>query len=138
MLDLRFNQPLTVDPKGRIALPLRLQNRLEVERTRSLVIIVWGQHLRLYTHRDFTERVEARFRDLDSFDPVQESLQRRVLGWATEVEVDAAGRVNLPAHLRQMAGIERDVLAVSLADRLEIWDAARFNAWWAQNGGAGA
>lgn len=133
MLDVRFNQPITVDPKGRITLPLRLKNRLDVDRTRTLVFIVWGDHLRAYTHADFKTRVEQKFLDLDSFDPSQEALQRRVLGWATELEFDDAGRMVVPAHLRQMVGIERDALAISLADRLEIWDVARFQGWWKRN-----
>ena len=133
MLDVRFNQPITVDPKGRITLPLRLKSRLDVERTRTLVFIVWGDHLRAYTHQDFRERVEKKFLELDSFEPSQEALQRRVLGWATELDFDDAGRMVVPAHLRQMAGIERDVLAISMADRLELWDVARFHAWWNAN-----
>jgi MraZ protein len=133
MLDVRFNQPITVDPKGRITLPVRLKQRLDVEHTRTLVFIVWGDHLRAYTHADFRDRVEKKFLDLDSFDPAEEALQRRALGWATELDFDDGGRLVVPAHLRQMVGIERDVLAISLADRLELWDTARFQAWWKAN-----
>lgn len=138
MLEVRFNQPLTLDPRGRLALPARLKNRLEAERQRSLVFIVYGGHLRAYTHPDFTARVEAPLLQLDSFDPEQELRQRRILGYATELDIDDAGRVVIPANLREMAGLERDVVAISLADRLELWDAKRFADWWAKaEGGRG-
>jgi MraZ protein len=56
------------------------------------------------------------------------------------VDVDRQGRVNLPANLRSFAGIERDAVLISLADRVEIWDEQRLDAWMkAQfSGGAGA
>jgi MraZ protein len=70
-----------------------------------------------------------------------ERKQRLRLGFAVEVEVDKQGRVLLPANLRTLAGIERDAVLMSLADRLELWDQARLDAWMAAEltrGGAGA
>lgn len=139
MLDVRFNQQLTVDPKGRLTLPVRLKHALlEQARTNRLVFIVYGEHLRAYTHADFVAKVEARFHALDDFDPEQETRQRRVLGMVTEVDVDDAGRFIVPGHLREMVGIDRDVIAISLADRIELWDAARFKAWWTATASASA
>ena len=138
MLDVRFNQQLTVDPKGRLTLPVRLRNALlDQARTNRLVFIVYNEHLRAYTHADFLTAVEARFGALDGFSDEQEATQRRVLGMVNEVDVDDAGRFILPAHVREIVGIERDVIAISLADRLELWDARRFAAWWAAHGTSG-
>lgn len=137
MLDVRFNQQLTVDPKGRLTLPLRLKSALfEGARTRTLVFIVYSDHLRAYTYADFLTKVETPFAALDAFDPEQEIRQRRVLGMVTEVEVDDAGRFIIPAHIREMVAIDREVIAISLGDRLELWDTARFKSWWAAHGAA--
>ena len=89
MLSVRFNQTLTMDPKGRLALPTRLWGRLDADGVRRLVFIVYKQHLRAYT-LDAFKKVEERFASLDDFDDEQEDRQRRVLGFATEVE-GAAG-----------------------------------------------
>lgn len=133
MLAVRFNQTLTMDPKGRLALPTRLWGRLDADGVRRLVFIVYKQHLRAYT-LDAFKKVEERFASLDDFDDEQEDRQRRVLGFATEVDLDDNGRFVVPPMLRTMGGLTRDVVVVSMLDRLELWDAERFAAWYA--GGA--
>jgi MraZ protein len=129
MLDVRLNTPLTVDPKGRITLPVRLKAQLDHVGTSVLVCIVHRDHLRAYTKDDFRKNVEAPLLALDSFDPEVERMQRLRLGFAVEVEIDRQGRVLLPANLRAFAGIDRDAVLVSLADRVEIWDEKRLGAW---------
>jgi MraZ protein len=139
MLDVRLNTPLTVDPKGRITLPVRLKAQLDHAGTNVLVFIVHREHLRAYTKDDFRKNVEAPLLALDSFDPEVERKQRLRLGFAVEVEVDRQGRALLPANLRAFAGIERDAVLMSLADRVEIWDEKRLDAWMrAVAGGEGA
>ncbi len=131
MLDVRLNTPLTVDPKGRITLPVRLKAQLDHAGTNVLVFIAQRDHLRAYTKEDFRTHVEAPLMGLDSFDPEVERKQRLRLGFAIEAEVDKQGRVLLPANLRALAGIARDAVLMSLADRLELWDQARLDAWMA-------
>ena len=46
------------------------------------------------------------------------------------MEPDKQGRVLLPAHLREYAGLERDVVIAGVSNRAEIWDSAR---WEQQN-----
>lgn len=144
MLDVRLNTPLTVDPKGRITLPVRLKAQLDHVGTNVLVFILHRDHLRAYTKEDFKKSVEAPLLAMDSFDPEVERIQRLRLGFAVEVDVDKQGRVNLPANLRGFAGIDRDAVLISLGDRVEIWDEKRLNTWMSAQfssqgaGGAGA
>lgn len=140
MLDVRLNTPLSVDPKGRITLPARLKVQLDHVGTNVLVFILHRDHLRAYTKDGFRTGVEMPLLALDAFDPEVERVQRLRLGFAVEVEVDRQGRVNLPANLRAFAGIERDAVLISLADRIEIWDEKRLNTWMAAQftGGTGA
>jgi len=130
VLSVRFNQTLTMDPKGRLALPSRLWGRLDADGVRRLVFIAYGQHVRAYTLADFA-KVESRFGELDAFDDAEEDRQRRILGLATEVDLDDGGRFVVPPVLRQLAGLTREVVMISLVDRVEIWDAERFAAWFA-------
>ena len=44
-------------------------------------------------------------------------------------EEDAQGRVVLPAALKKMAGITKDVVTLGRGKRLEIWSAERYNAY---------
>ncbi len=51
-------------------------------------------------------------------------LQRIVLGSAVDLTIDAAGRLLIPADLRALAGIGREVALVGLGEHFELWDAA--------------
>ncbi len=53
MLDVHLNTPLTLDPKGRIALPSRVKQALEAHGLNGLVCITHRDHLRIYTRADF-------------------------------------------------------------------------------------
>lgn len=118
-----------MDPKGRVTLPTRLFGKLDGERVRSLVWAPFQDHLRAYTPDDWAARVEAPLMAEDSFDPAVAERQRRRLGLASELELDAHGRFVLPPGLRQSAGLVRDCVLVSILDRLELWDAARWQRW---------
>ena len=131
MLEVRLNQTMTLDPKGRFSLPVRIKSGLDHHRVASLVFIVHEGHLRAYTPQDFAERVEGPLTTLDSFDPASEEKQRLRLGFATELDVDKQGRLNIPSNLRAMAGLDREIVFISILERLEFWDPKRLEAWYA-------
>lgn len=140
---MHLNAPLTLDPKGRITLPSRVRAWLELLGTNVLVCIAHRGHLRLYTKADFKAAVVDPLAGKDSFDPVVERQQRLRLGFAAEVLVDPQGRFVIPANLRAMAGLERDAVLMTVAERMELWDQARLDAWVAaamaeEAGGIGA
>ncbi|MDF2431543.1 MAG: transcriptional regulator MraZ, partial [Mucilaginibacter sp.] len=47
---------------------------------------------------------------------------------ATELSVDAAGRINLPQLLLDYAGIESDVVLTCQINKIEVWDKAAHRA----------
>jgi MraZ protein len=130
MLEVRFSQPQTIDPRGRLSVPTRLKSALDFHRITQLVVIVEGDCLRAYTPTDFHTRVEKPLMDNDSFDAWEKEKQLLRLAMVDEMEVDKQGRMTVPEHLRKLVGISRDVMLVSLLDRLEIWDAGAFRAAW--------
>jgi len=59
----------------------------------------------------------------------QASLWKRLLvGFAQEVEPDAAGRLLIPPELRDFAKIDRQVMFVGQGSHFEIWDLEAWNA----------
>ncbi|HHJ99257.1 MAG TPA: division/cell wall cluster transcriptional repressor MraZ, partial [Actinobacteria bacterium] len=52
---------------------------------------------------------------------------------AKEDDLDSAGRISIPANLREYAKLERDVTVIGNGDRIEIWDSS---AWADYNGEA--
>jgi MraZ protein len=69
---------------------------------------------------------------LDPFDSEVVDFVHAVLAVTEEVDVDKAGRIRLPPELRDLAGIGKDVRVFSVLDRIEIWDAARWEERFAQ------
>lgn len=58
---------------------------------------------------------------LSNFDPQQRSLQRVMLGYATECELDSAGRILISSLLRQHAKLEKGLMLVGQLNKFEIW-----------------
>ncbi len=65
---------------------------------------------------------------LSSFNPRTRDLQRLLVGNASDVEIDSAGRILLPAPLRKLAGLDKDVALVGQGARFELWDEAKWAA----------
>ena len=50
-------------------------------------------------------------------------MQRRLLGYATPMEVDEVnGRLLLPPTLREFAGLDKKIMLVGMLNRYELWD----------------
>jgi MraZ protein len=59
--------------------------------------------------------------------PDARRLQRLMVGHATDLEIDAAGRVLLPPNLREFGMLTRDAMLVGQGVYFELWDEARWN-----------
>ena len=53
------------------------------------------------------------------------ALQRLLLGSATDIDLDSAGRLLVPTELRAAAQLERDLMLLGMGAHFELWDAAR-------------
>ncbi len=49
-------------------------------------------------------------------------FNRFMLSGATELEVDSAGRILIPEHLKQFAHLKSKVVFAGVGDRVEVWD----------------
>lgn len=53
------------------------------------------------------------------------ALQRLLMGNATDLEIDAAGRLLIPSEQRAAAALERDAMLLGMGEHFELWDFAR-------------
>jgi MraZ protein len=117
----------TLDAKGRVSLPAKFR----AEMTGRLVVAK-GLDECLYVYP--TEEYQRFVADLltgSDFDPRKRQLRRFFTSGAVETELDSAGRVSLPANLREYAGLTKEIAVTGNGNRIEIWDA---EAWAAYNG----
>ncbi len=53
-------------------------------------------------------------------------LQRRFIAPAQEVEIDKAGRINIPVTLQEHAGLKKEAVILGIKQYIEIWDEAEY------------
>lgn len=113
---------ISIDSKGRIAIPTRYRAELLAQHSGTLVCTVDIRQpcLLLYPLHQW-EIVEQKLLALSNFDPMQRRIQRVMQGFATECEMDAAGRILLSPTLRQHAGLEQQIMLVGQLNKFEIW-----------------
>jgi MraZ protein len=118
---------LTLDAKGRMVMPTRYRERLQERCGGKLVITVdKDQCLLIYPLPDW-EEIERKLMRLPTLDPRARRLQRLMVGHATDLELDAHGRVLLPPNLREFGQLTRDAMLIGQGVRFELWDEARWN-----------
>ncbi len=121
----RGENKVTLDAKGRLAMPTRYREGLVEDAAGRLVVTIDHAErcLLIYTLPDW-EEIERKLAKLPALDPKVRSLQRLMIGHATDIELDAQGRVVIPPNLREYAGLTRDVVLSGQGTRFELWDEA--------------
>lgn len=109
----------SLDDKGRIILPRKFRERLEPG---CVVTKSEDRCLALYDGAGWTAFAEQ-IRALPKMDRRVRLYSRAAFGQAHEDKPDKQGRITLPEHLRDYAGLARDVVIAGMDDRIEIWDA---------------
>ena len=113
---------VSVDAKGRMAMPARYRERLLEGCGGRLVVTVDRDHCLLVYPLPEWEIIESKLVELPSLNTTARLLQRLLIGHATELEMDAQGRILLPAMLREYAGLKKKTVLIGQGKKLEIWD----------------
>lgn len=120
---------INLDGKGRIAIPTRYRSEILEQHQGQLICTVDIRQpcLLLYPLNEWIE-IEKKLLALSNFDPLQRSLQRVMMGYATECELDNSGRILISAPLRQQAKLEKSIMLVGQLNKFEIWSEAQWQA----------
>ena len=114
------SHPLTIDDKGRLAIPARFRQRLlesagpQVYLTRTYLPCV-----EIYAVAAFHNVVEQIDQMADR--KLADKAMRAFVGHAEETEIDKQGRVLVPQLLRKLARLDGSAVAVGQNKRIEIW-----------------
>ncbi|MBN1334779.1 MAG: division/cell wall cluster transcriptional repressor MraZ [Deltaproteobacteria bacterium] len=126
----KFQDRQKVDAKGRILLPAPMRQDLSDLSIEGLVTTFHPGFRSLWVFTpDAWERWVAAFRGRAAIDSRLARMQHALLAGACDVRLDSAGRVLVPAHLRDRAGLVREVVIHDVDDRWEIWDIERWAAY---------
>ena len=107
----------TIDTKGRLIVPAKFREELG-----ESFVITKGLDgcLCVYTNDEWTS-FEGKLRALPFTNQNARKMTRFFMAGATTCEIDKQGRILIPGVLREFAELEKDVVLVGVASRVEIW-----------------
>jgi len=112
----------TLDAKGRLSIPSKFRKA-----TGEILYVTRGLDRCLFL---FPEEQWERFvGELMTLQPTSGDARffmREIASNASDVTVDSHGRITIPPELRELAGLEGEVLVIGAFDRIEIWNPERF------------
>lgn len=114
---------ITVDDKGRLAIPTTYREAVAGECGNRLVITYNPfEHgcLWLFPYAEW-EPVRDQVNALPSVKTAHRNLQMKLVGAAAVVEPDGAARILLPASQRATTGIEKKAVLLGMGRKFELW-----------------
>ena len=113
----------TLDTKGRVIIPAKFRKLLgdKFVITRGMDGCLFGYPIEQW------EKLEAQLYKLPLTKKDARAFTRFFYSAAAEVEFDKQGRINLSNPLVKFAKLQKDCVIVGVSDRIEIWDAERWN-----------
>jgi len=118
-----------LDDKGRLILPAKFRDELA-----GGVVITKGQEHCLYV---FPTAEFTRIADQLHAQPMTHRAARaysRVFFASAHDEVpDKQGRVTIPSHLRDYAGLDRQLVVIGASSRVEVWDRRAWDAYLSES-----
>lgn len=108
----------TFDTKNRISLPAKFRQQLG-----RVVVITRGldRCLYVYARKEWEKQARA-YAGQTYGSSAMRGLARLFLAGSSEADVDTAGRIRIPDHLKTFAGISEKAVVAGVAERVEIWD----------------
>lgn len=114
---------LSIDSKGRLAIPAKFRELL-LRHYGVLTVTVTLDSRKYFVIYPQTEwqRVQAQILAMNTLGkPNAKAYQNMVLHNAETLDLDSAGRIQLPTLLRQQIHFDKEVMLVGRVDRLEAW-----------------
>ena len=120
---------VSIDSKGRLAVPSRFRERLLdiaggclVQTLNPLDRCLW-----LYPLNEW-EVIEGKLAALSDFDRQSRRAKQMMRGYATDSQLDAQGRILIPQELRAYASLDKQAVILGQGNKFEVWDQGNWEA----------
>ena len=118
---------VSLDQKGRLAIPAKYRNDLLENNETQIVITKDPQYpsLKIYPKSQWIE-ISSKLESLQGLDPIVRNLQWTILGNASVTEFDPGGRmlILIPIELRKYADLvdQKQISLIGMGNKFEIWN----------------
>lgn len=112
-----------IEEKGRLAVPAKFRKGIED----SIAVITRGYDscLAIYTLQEW-RHFEESLSKLTMVNPKARRIIRWFSGNAEVLKLDKQGRINIPQHLLDFAGIKKEVVITGILNHLEVWSVENY------------
>ncbi len=116
---------ISLDSKGRLAIPSRYRDTLSVQADNAVVLTLnpLDRSLWLYPLPEW-EIIETKLAALSDFDLTSRRTKQMMRGYATDCQLDNQGRILIPKELRLYADLKQGSVMLGQGNKFEIWDSA--------------
>ena len=114
----------SIDAKWRLAMPAKLRDELG---ERFTVTKGLDGCLAVYPEKEW-ESLEDRIRALGNGEKARR-VKRYYFANAFDAQLDAQGRILIPAGLREFADLQKDVVVIGQLDHAEIWNSEKWRVY---------
>jgi len=112
---------INLDAKGRLAVPTKHRALLLPNPNSTLVLTAHPHRCLLLYPEEAWDPISAKLMTFSSLDPQVSVWKRLLVGYAEEIELDAAGRFLISPGLRKFAGLEKLLMFVGQGSHFELW-----------------
>lgn len=117
-----------LDAKGRMSMPSGLRKQISPEAKEKFVLNRGFENCLALYPMDEWQKISAEINQLNMFVKKNREFARYFYRGASELELDAAGRLLLPKRMCEYAGIDKDVILSAWSNKIEVWSKEKFEA----------
>ncbi len=127
MLQLIGEYLVKVDEKGRVMVPAGLRKQLPSDWQDRFVLNRGLENCVAMAPYPLWQKEAERVNNLNSYKKSVRDYQRFFSRGATDILLDAAGRMLIPKHLQEWAELGKEVIIAAYGTKIEIWAKDKFN-----------
>lgn len=129
MSELSGRNNVSLDPKGRIAIPARFRMAFPSEQQNDIVLTRGFDPCITGYYSDSWREFQKIFYDNNLSQEEMDLIEREFIGRKLETTFDKQGRVTLPPHLITYANLDglSEVTVIGIRNRIEIWNPELYN-----------
>ena len=123
----------TLDEKDRFILPAKFREKVKKLKKKKFFITRGLDGCLFLVSQEAWEKLEDKLKSLSFTKQQSRFFNRLYFSGACEIDIDVQGRITLPEYLKEFAQIQREVVIVGVADRIEVWSKGRWDKFYQDN-----
>jgi len=123
----------TLDEKDRFILPAKFREKAKTLAKKKFFITRGLDGCLFLVSQEVWEKLEGKLKSLSFTKQQSRSFNRLYFSGASEIEIDAQGRITLPEYLKEFAKIQREIMIIGVSDRIEVWSKDRWDKFYQEN-----